>query len=169
MGVKSLIYNFLPLVLWISFVKVLEGFLFPFYTGDSFLALALILLSLKDLNFLTFISLFFLGVLKGIFSTGEIFWGVIFVLVGVVWKITQRYIKLDSFKFKIIFWILSVFLISLVNLFFFFYRFKSKLEFELIISLFLKMSLYFCSTFIWILVIYWIMRCFFKLAYDKVE
>ncbi|MCS7278449.1 MAG: hypothetical protein NZ530_00120 [Thermodesulfobacteriaceae bacterium] len=169
MGIKFSFYVLLPLLLWLFFIKILEGTLFSFYLGDPFLALALVILSFKIFSFWVFLSLFFLGVFKGILLIGEIFWGVIFVLLGLAWEKFEKYFKLEGFKLKLILWSISIFLITLVNLFFFIYRLKIKINLELISSLILKFLVYFGLTYGWTLLLYLVIIKFSKLSYDKVE
>lgn len=169
MKVKNLIYIVFSFLLWLSFLKVFEGILFPFYLGDPFLALALVLISsLKPYSFWVFLILFFLGIFKGIFLVGEILWGVTFVLLGIFWENFEKYFKLEGFKLKIICWFLSILLITLINELFFMYRLKitNKINLEFLISLGFKSLIYFSLTFIWTLFLYFL---FLKLGYEKME
>lgn len=151
MNLREFFLFFIPILLFLIFIKGFLQNLFLIPMGEAYLALALVVLTHKHPNFLVYLYILILGVINGLDQGLEILTGLFFLLLGMIGAHLRRYVSFEHIKTKLLFWSLSLLGFLMLRLTIFFSEVYFILSVNFIVSLVLKTLQFLVFSFLWVL------------------
>lgn len=151
MNLKEFLLFFIPILIFLIFIKGFLQNLLLIPLGDAYLALALAVLTHKHPNLIVYLYILILGVIDGLDKGLEILSVIFFLLLGMVSAHLRKYISFEHIKTKLLFWSLSLLGFLILRLTIFFSEVYFIFSVNFVMSLILKISQFLVFSFLWLL------------------